>query len=329
MNKKNENSIQNILFQQVQESIPVHCSLVEELAELLDISNDSVYRRLRNETMLTIDEVNLICKKFTISFDSITKNDSNSVVCNYALLRNEHDLIQHLLFMYRELDLISKAPDSQLIYAAIDIPIFHHFQFKELAAFKIFYWLRSVINDSDYSNKKFDPHFIQDEIMDKFYQMSEVYKNTNVTEIWTDSTVRSLIKQIDYFWDSGMFESKDDALLVCQQALDEINYIQNLAAVTPTNKSGEHYRLYFSEIEISNNSILAKLGNLKRTYLSYNTINLLATPHTAFCNEIEQWQENILRKSTLISGASEKTRYQFFKRASEDLLLLSKKIENE
>ena len=57
------------MFQRVQESIPPHCSLVDELSELLKISNDSVYRRLRNETILSIDEVELFAN--SILFHSI------------------------------------------------------------------------------------------------------------------------------------------------------------------------------------------------------------------------------------------------------------------
>ncbi|HPM12062.1 MAG TPA: hypothetical protein PK734_01075 [Bacteroidales bacterium] len=328
MNKESQNSLQNLLFQRVQESIPPHCSLVDELSELLKISNDSVYRRLRNETMLSIDEVGIICKQYSISFDSISKSDSTSVVCNYALLRNEQDLVQHLTFMSKELDLYKSLPDAHITYAAIDIPIFHHFEFKELTTFKIYYWLRSVINDENFSDIKYNSNLVSEEHMKLYKHMFNTYNSCNVTEIWTDSTIKSLIKQIDFFWESGMFENKEDAILICKQAEDEIIQIQKQAEKPITKDNGHINKLYFSEIELGNNSILAKWGSNKRTYLTYNTINILISSNNGFCNETEIWQQNLIKKSTLISGASEKIRYQFFKRLLDDIGLLRKKIES-
>lgn len=327
MEKNKQHSLQTILFQNVQASIPVHRSLVDELSELLEISTDSVYRRLRNETMLSIDEVQIICNNYSISFDSISNNEMQTVVCNHAALRNEQDLTNHLLYMNKELEFILSVPDSHITYAAIDIPIFHHFQFQELSSFKIFYWLRSVINDADFNSKKYNPKLISDELMTHYKKMFETYKNCNLTEIWTDSTIRSLIKQIEFFWQSGMFETRDEALLICDQAEQEILLIQSMADVPIQNQNDKQYKLYFSEIEIGNNSILVKLGNQKRSYLSYNTLNLLVTSHQGFCDEIEIWQQNFIGKATLISGASEKIRYQFFRRLLDDIAALKKRIE--
>lgn len=328
MNKEIQDSLQNLLFQRVQESIPPHCSLVDELSELLKISNDSVYRRLRNETMLSIDEVGIICNRYSISFDSIAKSNTTSVVCNYALLRNEHDLVQHLRFMSKELDLYKSLPDAHITYAAIDIPIFHHFEFKELTTFKIYYWLRSVINDEKFSDIKYNSNIVSDEYMELYKHMFNTYNSCNVTEIWTDSTIKSLIKQIDFFWESGMFEHKEDAILICKQAEEEIISIQKQAEKPITKDNGHSNKLYFCEIELGNNSILAQWGGNKRTYLTYNTINILISSNNEFCNETEIWQQNLIKKSTLISGASEKIRYQFFKRLLDDIGALKKKIES-
>jgi len=51
---------------------PKNMSLVDEIAEILGLSNDSAYRRLRGETALSLDETMLLCKKFRISLDMLT-----------------------------------------------------------------------------------------------------------------------------------------------------------------------------------------------------------------------------------------------------------------
>ena len=45
-----------------------------------------------------------------------------------------------------QLERLQKSEDAKIIYAAEEIPIFHSFFSKELAAFKLFYWQRSVLN---------------------------------------------------------------------------------------------------------------------------------------------------------------------------------------
>jgi hypothetical protein len=56
------NAIQNNFIELLKRSAPMHISLAEELSELLQISLDSVYRRLRCETDITLTETFAICK---------------------------------------------------------------------------------------------------------------------------------------------------------------------------------------------------------------------------------------------------------------------------
>ena len=47
---------QEFLFQRIRELLPVHASLVDTVASILHVSNDSAYRRIRGETPLVLDE---------------------------------------------------------------------------------------------------------------------------------------------------------------------------------------------------------------------------------------------------------------------------------
>ncbi|MFZ9755065.1 MAG: hypothetical protein ACO3DK_03420 [Bacteroidia bacterium] len=46
---------------------PPHLHLAEELSSVLNISSDSVYRRLRCETEIGLEETIKICERFDIS----------------------------------------------------------------------------------------------------------------------------------------------------------------------------------------------------------------------------------------------------------------------
>jgi hypothetical protein len=53
----------------------------------------------------------------------------------------------------------------------------------------------------------------------------------------------------------------------------------------------------------------------------------MSTSNISYCNETEIWLNNLIKKSTLISGVAEKHRYQFFRKAFRGLDNLLEKIE--
>ena len=54
------------------------------------------------------------------------------------------------------------------------------------------------------------------------------------------------------------------------------------------------------------------MGETKYSYITFNTMNSITTNNPEFCEETEHWMKNLEKKSNLISGISEKQRYQFF-----------------
>jgi hypothetical protein len=52
-----ETDLQKELFVLIKHTLPSHISLVDEIADLLDISYDSVYRRIRGEKPISLNEL--------------------------------------------------------------------------------------------------------------------------------------------------------------------------------------------------------------------------------------------------------------------------------
>ena len=61
------------LFRHIREKLPGHISLVDELAELLNLSNDSAYRRLRGEKEMGFEELAIVCAHYKVSLDHFLK----------------------------------------------------------------------------------------------------------------------------------------------------------------------------------------------------------------------------------------------------------------
>src|SRR5687768_11491876 len=61
-------------------SVPPHVKLAEEMSQLLGISADSAYRRIRGETDITLNEAVELCRFFDISLDRLSPSNPNAVV---------------------------------------------------------------------------------------------------------------------------------------------------------------------------------------------------------------------------------------------------------
>lgn len=327
-------SLQDILFDKIKELLPANTSLVNELADIFDLSIDSAYRRIRGETALNIYEVATLCSHYKISFDSLHDYHSGSVTFKYNFLKNnELGFKGYLQNVYDDLKKIHDTKNSHIVFAAEDIPIFHHFKFPELSAFKMFYWMKSVMNVERYENEVFSPDIIDKEIKELAEKIYNLYSKTPSTEIWTELTIHSLLKQIEFYWESGYFATEEDALLLCGQVKMELENIQKQASLSSKITDDtianyeNNYMLYISDIELGNNSILVRLGEAKMVYLIHYTFNSLITGNNTFSEETETWLNTIIKKSTLISGVSEKQRFQFFKKANTIVNKLIEKIK--
>lgn len=319
---------QHLLLERIRGILSPSQSLAHELSDLLEISHDSAYRRIRGETHLSINEAMKICNCFHFSLDSLALEHSNSVTFQYNFLENRKEHFKNYLYaINKDLNALQKADQKHIIYAAEDIPIFYHFAFPGLAAFKMFYWMKSVLNVREYETEKFSFDLLDDEIIEVGKQMLSSYRKINSVEIWTDGILNSILKQIDFYWAAGLFHAKKDALQLCDLLKEEIIMFRKQADLGYKNENADNtnYQLYISDIEIGNNTILATKNNHHATYITHHTFNFLVTYNSAFCNETRNWLNHLIQKSVLISGVSEKLRYIFFK----DLLEKCDQIKNK
>ncbi|MCX6245312.1 MAG: hypothetical protein NTU98_11480 [Bacteroidetes bacterium] len=312
---------QGLLFNKIKTTLPSNLSLVDVMSDLLQVSSDSAYRRIRGETPLTLDEIILICNHFKVSFDALTSLQAGTVNFSYNKVEKEADFIRYLTEIRDEMTRISRASEKSITYTAVDIPIFHYFRFPEYFYFKMFYWLRSVAYDPDYLTKKYRVSDVLPEVVDLCKQLSDLYAIVPSTEVWSDSILNSIIKQIIYYWNAGLFESKDDALKLIDGVRKTLEHVQREAEMNmkllvsgETNNFDKNFQLYYSDIEIGNNFIIVSIGHLKVVYSSFHTFNKMFTTNRDFCDLTEYWTNTLIKQANLISGVAEKLRFQFFKR---------------
>jgi hypothetical protein len=234
------------------------------------------------------------------------------------------------------LDAIQKIYHSkqrEIIYAAKDIPVFYFFEFPEIAAFKIYFWHKALIPKSGYENTKLSLD-APEGMFETGRQLLSRYIKIPTIEIWSEETISSILRQIEYCFVSGFFSNTNDVFRLCDVLESWLDHVQSQAEHGFQYMCGaaaegieNSYRLYHNEVLVTDNTILVNMDGQKISYNTYNVINQLITTNAMFCDQIEQSLRNLMQKSTMISGTSAKERHRFFNILHEKVNMLRCRIQ--
>jgi hypothetical protein len=312
-------SVQVTLFQIIKEKLPSNVSFVHEISELLGISYDSAYRRIRGEKELALEELKILCQKYHISLDSLFSVESQNILFNSLAIGEQGcTFIQWLNTILTEIKDIHSCKQKEVFYSAKDIPVFHYFEFPELFAFKVYFWNKVFFSVPGFEQEvfRFDIH---DKILEIGKHILSAYNKIPVIELWNEETFDSLLRQIEFCHVCGYFITKEDCLKVLEKVEAMILHLQEQArrgyrfmhGSAPEGVDG-NYKLYCNEVLLGDNTIFIKKDDRVKTFLTYNVINLLVTENSMLCNQVETSLRNLTKKSTMISSTSEKERHRFF-----------------
>jgi hypothetical protein len=314
-------SIQAEIFQSIKPRLPSNVSMVEEVAAVLNVSTDSAYRRIRGEKPLSLEETQKLCSRYQLSLDNLLNLQTGGFLFTGNFVKaDSFRFDEYLSNIVQQVKYMNAFAERELIYMAKDLPVFHHFQFREIAAFKHYFWMRNILHHPSFANRKFRVNDYPDEYFELGKKALNYYNQLNTIEIWNIESINSTIRQVEYYHDSNFFSSEDELYSVYEALEKLVDHLELQATEGYKFNVGEgtknslgSYQMYFNEIVILENSLLAILNGTKTAFLVHNVINVLITRNVAFCDNMYGYIQNLLKKSTLISAVSEKERTRFFK----------------
>jgi len=332
---ENQADIQMQLFQKIRDQLPDHVSLVEDIAELLEISNDSAYRRIRGEKQLSLQEVKKLCQHYRFSIDDLAGNSSIKTVTfridmldeeNYSFLDWLRSLLSHMVTA-------NKANRVEAIFILNELNFFQIIQVPEVCAFKLFFWQKSNLDFAKFKNISFSLELLDKEIYEISHKIIDQYVKIKTIELTTEECLNSYLKQILYYTEAGYFETRNDALIICEKLLELVNHIQKQAELGFKFPFGKHpvgeegnFHLYHNDIILADNTVLIKAGNVQTSFITSNAINIMQTHNKEFYQYNYGWGRNLMAKSVLISGTAEKERSRFFRKLKEQISSVADQI---
>lgn len=313
--------LQQALFKHLKTLLPANISLAEEIAERLNISNDSAYRRIRGEKVISLEEVQMICQHYKISLDQLMHIDSDAIVFIGRNIDAEvFDFTSYLQDTLRVLRSVNRSSNKMMYYEAKDMPIFYYYQYPELAAFKYFFWMRNVLCFPQYSKIR---HFEDNELQETIYktgrEIIKEYCKIPCAEIWGAESLHATLHQIEYFKDTGVFKSKASMELIFSQFRALIEHVRDQAECGEKFMAGEkpagndnNYKLYYNQVFLGHNTVLIEADGNTSAFLNHSVMSYIHTRDKKFCDYTKHSIDNTMKKAVLISNVSDKERNKLF-----------------
>jgi hypothetical protein len=322
----NQPGVQQIFFQHIKANLAAHLSLVDEVADILNISNDSAYRRIRGEKPLSFEEIKTLCTHYRVSLDQLLHLNNESYLFSGHLTNNDNfgieSYLEHLLQLVND---FNSFEHRELWYNGKDLFIFHCFGFPDLTVFKILFWMKSILQ-YPIEGKEIATLGARESISKITAKMSEAFNKLPLTEIWHDDSVNATLRQVDYYRQSRIFPSEEYALNVYREMLEMVDHIEKQAEAGckfpvggKPNASSVPYRFYYNEFILGDNCNLALLNNSKTVYINHSVLSIIGTKDPVFTEYIFNHLQNIMRKSTLMSQVGEKERRKYFNSLREKI----------
>jgi hypothetical protein len=319
--------LQQLFFQQIKGKIPPNKSFVDEIADLLEISNDSAYRRIRGEKQISFEEIKKMASHYKISLDQLLHLKTDSFIFTGRITNNsDYKFEEWQKSVLTNLQTVASFKPNHYYYIAKEIPFLYYYMIPEIAAFKAFFFLKSILFYDDWKTAKFS-------VTDDYSQHHEIWKNisntyTSIpgTEIWSLDNITSTIHQIEYYRLTGSLKSIEDAHILLDKLEELINHIEKQAEYGVKLKYNQEpiaglapFKMFVNELILGDNMQLMELAGNKVTYINFSVLNFILTQDESFNNYTKKNFDIITQKSILISEVNERERLLFFNRLRDKI----------
>lgn len=312
--------LQQQFFNAVKGKIDKNLTPADEIATLLNISADSAYRRMRGEITVPLDELYMLCKHYQVSIDRLMNVQAGGILFQGQYIDKNFKFKEYLTSVMNDLAYMNSFKEKEFFYMCKDLPIFHHYHIREIAAFKWFFWMKTYFEFPEFENKQFSFDLHTDDYFAIEQKIIELYNLIPSVEMWNLETMNIFFRQIEFYRDGEVFSSDKDVLRL-YEAIEKVwDHLEEQAALGYKFAYGDtekkpmgSFRMYFNEVLMGDNNMIVVLDGNTMSYVSHTTINFMRTMDKNFNQNMYNHVQNQMRRSTLISDVSEKERSRFFR----------------
>lgn len=321
----------------IKQKLTANESIGSVISELLDISTDAAYRRVRCEKPIGMDELALLCKHFNISLDQIFEIPQKTVVFDfYDFDKSNFSLDVYLLNIRDSLLNLKNQNEAKLILTINNTHFFQLFNFPELVKFKLFFWMKMNLQLDEFQKVKYtDFRFSQDQL-NTCNEILNLYNSIPSVEIYDVELFGGLAREVYYYSISKELEDLESAKLLFESINELIDHLcaqaknaKKFKVNTPVPASDRGIDVYVNEILNSVASFYYETEKNQGLFVAHNFMNSLHTNNQYYVNQTKDVLDSIIEVSTKISHSNHKLRNNFFGKLIENVNWYKQKTLNE
>ncbi|MDR3218458.1 MAG: hypothetical protein LBU22_05670 [Dysgonamonadaceae bacterium] len=301
------------LINAVLSNMPPKVKAASYLSDVLKLSRESVYRRIRGEIPFTIDEFAKLSVALGFSFDEIIGN-ANFGHAFFEFFANEkppNEMYATMLEKY--LELLEKIETTQMVDSVMSInriPPNFYMLFDNLHKFVFYKWLNQYSGVP--SNLHFSDIDVPPEIMSLQkrirFNFSKLKRRTLILD---PNTFLNQVKEIQYYYKMKLLNDEDLSLL--KQEMNElVGLLENAAKTGTLGAYKTKTDIYLSFLSISANTCYYAYDDKVRTIIWIFIVNPIIIHNTNISDMQKKWLNFLKRQSTLISQSNEISQTEFF-----------------
>lgn len=305
--------IRKKIIKKITALIPPHIKAVDYLSDILEISKESAYRRMRGEMSFAFDEIIKLSKELGFSIDELTGLDQgHRVAVDFTVETNPKQAFFIKLSKYKEdIDARLRDRESHSMMALNYLPSAFTVHFRHLFKFAYYTWLqrkRKAGAKLYYSDITISP-----ELESLRKQLDIDGRNIRHNTFILDHNVfLSPIKEIHYFY-KMRFVTSNELIELKEDFHNMLDFVEKMVRTGESNP-GTEYFFYLSDFNIDSNSSYNVWSDKVTSSFNFNFFNRIVISNPEICEIHKEWLDSLKKYSTLITQSNEIVQAAYFEK---------------
>ncbi|MFV0330759.1 MAG: helix-turn-helix domain-containing protein [Dysgonomonas sp.] len=312
-----EKTLNDVIVSIIRSYIPENVNPVHILTEVLNLSKESVYRRMRGKIPFSFAEVIEISRYFGFSVEEIV----NRKYSYFQQVGNENnrtgwldiDITSCQLFsgnveLYKNLQ---KAKNSNTFIASTRIPVFFTMSFDRITTFYLYKMTHQLMDvPLDFHFSDFEVNQDAASLRQQFiYYYSRI---KNLTILIDKNCFQNIINEINYFYERKLLSIEDRAIIKNELFL-VLDLLEQVAR-KGYNDCDTKVDLFVSSIGVEANYAYYQFDNNTLSYSwTYGFNNITANNDVNTTDIYQKWFDSLKKYSTYITRCNHKQSAEFMK----------------
>lgn len=294
-------------------NIPPRVKPIDFLMDTLNISRESVYRRIRGDISFTVEEIAKLSVELGFSIDELVIKDMHSRVFFDLHINSKQDPSDVFITIFNQYfqSTFGSSPDKETesIMVTNCVPLEFIIFFDQLFKFNYYQWMHQ--NQESSLKYSFSEVVLPNELISIQHNAIESSKKIrNSTYIFDSNVFLNLIQKIQYYYKRRLI-NEDDFLLLKDELFKLVDMIENIAQTGFCN-SDVKCNFYLSSLSVESSSRYIKYENHITSQFLVNSIEPVIVTNPNLC-EIHKKRLDSLRKyATLITQSNEILQVRYF-----------------